>query len=471
MLYDICIIGGGIVGVCTACELAKYKLHTILLEQETELSFGVSKSNSGIIHTGFQADSTTQKAQLAVRGNVLWGQLSERLQFPLRRCGELVVGGQTDRAALEAMQANGNRLGIPGMKIVDRTWIDQHEPALGPDIHWALLGESAGVVNPYEAIYALAENAEENGLVLRTREKVTRISKMTDGWTITTEQLSHFRSKIIINAAGLFADTISQLAGINCETIHPRKGEEFLLDRHVKGLAKRVIFPLPSAASKGILMIPTVDLNYMIGPTAEDTHDKTDLSTSPEGKKQVLSQIQRLVPAIKEPAIIASFSGLRPVTPSGDFHIAEDAPGFINLIGIQSPGLTAAPAIAEIVRDIIATREALVHKLDYVPGRPPFIRFRDLSDSEKHALIQKNPDYGDIVCRCEEVTRAEIREAIHRGARTLDGIKFRTRSQMGRCHGAFCTAKIMCLIQDELGYSPEEITKRGGSSFVATGSL
>ncbi|MFC1771479.1 NAD(P)/FAD-dependent oxidoreductase [Candidatus Margulisiibacteriota bacterium] len=469
--HDVIIIGGGIVGLAVARELAQFQLNILLLEKEIEVGFGVSKSNSGIIHTGFQAHHNTLKAKLAVRGNKLYTKMAKNLDFPLQKTGELIVAfTETEKNKLKEIQQNGKKLGIPQTMIVDENWLKANEPKLSGNIKYALLAKTAGIINPYEAVYAMAENVLSNGVKIKCNEKVTAIKLLKESWQVKTQNKT-YTSKIVVNAAGLFADNISKLAGIDCENTFPRKGEEFLLDKHVGKLSQRIIFPVPQKLTKGILIIPTIDGNYMIGPTAEDILDKEDLRTSKTGKEFVVKKVKKIVPSIKEDSIIASFAGLRPATTSGDFHIQEDKNGFINLIGIQSPGLTAAPAIAEEVREIICGSLTLKPKQNYQEKRKAIIRFRELNHRERLALIKKNPDYGEIVCRCELVTKGEIIEAIQRGARTMDGLKFRTRSQMGRCHGAFCTMKIMHILHQQLGSDYQQITKRGEGSHLAMDQL
>jgi glycerol-3-phosphate dehydrogenase len=331
---------------------------------------------------------------------------------------------------------------------------------LSKEIQSALIGPTAAVINPYETVYAMAEHATANGARIYCDHEVTGIQATEGAWRVQTEK-GVFSSRYVINAAGLYADKIGMMAGTEVPRILPWKGEEYLLDRHADWLTKRVIFPLPRKETKGVLVIPTVDGNTMIGPTAEAVPDCEEHSTSRSGKLAVLASVRNLIPAIKEDQIIASFAGVRPTTKEGDFHIREDLKGFINLVGIQSPGLTAAPAIAEHVVKMLAESTPLIPKVDYIATRTAIPRFRLLGNRERNALIKKNPDFGEIVCRCELVTKAEVKEAIRRGARTLDGIKFRTRTQMGRCHGSFCTMKIMSIMAEELHIPYDAITKRG----------
>ncbi|OGI07498.1 MAG: hypothetical protein A2Y40_07255 [Candidatus Margulisbacteria bacterium GWF2_35_9] len=464
-MKDIIIIGGGIIGTAIAQALCKYELDILLIEKECECSFGVSKSNSGIIHTGFQSKYGSLSATLAARGNQLYTDLSIDLDFPFRRIGELIVAHIDEKQQLEDLYKNGSLIGISEMKIVDREWLAIHEPNLSETISFALLGSTAGITNPYEACYAFFENAKANNVQFNLSETVENISQLNERWEIRTN-MSTYQTNFVINCAGLFADKVSQLADIECETIFPRKGEELLLDRHVGELCKHIIFPLPKPNTKGILIIPTIDHTTMIGPTAEVIDDKEDLRTTTASKDHIINSIKDLGPVIDPATIITAFSGLRPATKLGDFYINEDRKGFINLIGIQSPGLTAAPAIGEFVTSIISKNIKLTIKKTYISKRKSIPKIRDMSVSAKNTLIKKDSDFGTIICRCEEVTKGEILEAIRRGAKTLDGIKFRTRCQMGRCHGSFCTMKIMDIMHEELGIPYNEITKRGHDSYV-----
>jgi len=465
---DIVIIGGGIVGSCLARQLARYKLAVMLLEKEAELCFGVSKANSGIVHTGFQSDPEAFKTRLAVRGNTLYRELASELEFPLHSVGELVVAFPGEEKGLDLIRQNGEKLGIPGLEVVDRQWLDENEPNLSKEIRCALLGPTAAVINPYETVYALAENAVANGVKIECEADVSAIRRRGGSWEVTASGGVH-RARYIVNAAGLSSDRIAEMAGMKVPRIHPWKGEEYLLDKHAGRLTNRVIFPLPRKETKGVLVIPTVDGNTMIGPTAEDVSDPGDLSTTAAGKHLVVESVRRLVPSLREDMVIASFAGLRPTTKEGDFYISEDREGFINLVGIQSPGLTAAPAIAEYVVKMIGNSLDLTVNKSHIASRKAIPRFRLSGMEERNRLICSNREYGEIVCRCELVTKAEIREAIRRGAHTLDGVKFRTRSQMGRCHGAFCTMKIMTAMVEELGIPYDKITKRGKGSELIKG--
>ncbi len=469
--YDLIIIGGGVIGASIARELSRYRLSIALLEKEDELAFGVSKSNSGIIHSGTQNHPGSLKGRLCVRGNAMTRRVCRELGVDFKEIGQLIVAFSAEEASrLVALKGEADALGVPGTRIVDRSWLRRHEPNLTAEVIAALYAPTAGIVSPYRLVYALAENAAKNAVDIFKRSQVKKIVK-NGGFFEVTAAAQVFRTRYLVNAAGLFADDVARLAGIVDFTILPRKGEEFLLDKKREGLARHLIFPLPSKTSKGILIIRTADGNPMIGPTADEAADKKDLATSESGFARVLAAARRLLPSINENDVIAYFAGLRPVA-GDDFIIRhEDAvPGLVTVAGIQSPGLTAAPAVALMVRDILRSSGlALRKKLIFRGQRPRSIHLFSVPLRKTRALIQRDAAYGDIVCRCEMVSAKEVREAIGRGARTMDGIKFRTRAQAGRCHGSFCTTRIMKILAEETGIPVTAITKRGGDSQIVAG--
>lgn len=466
-LYDVIIIGAGVVGTSIARELSRYKLNIALLEKEEELTFGVSKSNSGIIHPGTQNPPHTLKAKLCVQGNRLSRKLSEELGFDFKEVGELIVAfSEEEKANLLQIKKEAQKLGVPKLRIVDHVWLRENEPNLNSEALAALYAPTAAIVSPYRMVYDLSENAAKNGVEIYTQAKVENI-KANSGFEISTSR-GVFKAKYLINAAGLFADQISRMAGADVFQISPRKGEEFILDKKKQYLTNHLLFPLPSKISKGILVIKTSDGNPMIGPTAEPAQDKEDLSTSDAGFKKVLDAAQKLIPSIDKRDIIAYFAGMRPVA-GDDFIIRHEdkAPGFINVAGIQSPGLTAAPAIAILVAGILKNNGlSLRKKTVFHKYRKKTIHLFEIPLSETKKLIKNDKSYGDLVCRCEMVSAREIRDAVRRGAKTLDGIKFRTRAQAGRCHGSFCTARIMKILSEELKKPLIEITKRGRGSEI-----
>jgi len=470
--YDIIIIGGGIVGTAIARELSRYDLDIALLEKEAELAFGVSKSNSGIIHPGTQMDPESLKGKLCVMGNRLTRKIAKELGVDFKEVGELIVAfSEEDSARLLFLQDQAKQLGVPGLKIVRKQWLEKNEPNLSTDVVAALYAPTAGIISPYRWAYDLSENARENGVDIFTNAKVLRMRMHSSEerviFNVVTES-SSYTASYVINAAGLFADEVAAMLGVHDFRITPRKGEEYLLDKKRENITNHLIFPLPSETSKGILLIKTSDGNPMVGPTAVPVDDKTDLETTDRGLEYVFQSVRTMVPGIKERDIIAYFAGLRPVA-GDDFIIRGEVgvPGLITVAGIQSPGLTAAPAIALMVSDLLRDAGlALVRKKEFHRYRRKTHHLFSIPFSKTKDLISKDPSYGDIVCRCEMVSAKEIREAIARGARTLDGIKFRTRAQAGRCHGGFCTTRIMKILAEETGQDIKEITKRGRGSEV-----
>ena len=467
-MIDILIIGAGVAGAAIARELSRYKLSIAVLEKEEEPAFGVSKSNSGIIHPGTQNPAGSLKGRLCLEGNTLIRRISGELGLDFKETGELIVAFTEDEIQrLLMIKSEAETLGVPELKMVDKAWLRANEPNLNPEVIAALYAPGAGVISPYRLVYALCENALKNGVELYTQTKVENIIFTKPGFEIQTAKGS-FKARYVINAAGLFADEISRMAGISDFQIRPRKGEEFILDKKKENLTRHLIFPLPSKISKGVLVIKTADGNPMIGPTAEDIEDKEDLSTSEEGLKKVITLSQRLVPAINESDIIAYFSGLRPVA-GDDFIIRyeDKAPGFINVAGIQSPGLTAAPAIAKMVCGILREKGLQLEKKDdFICEREKPIHLFNIPLSETKNLIKQDAGYGDIVCRCELVSAKEVEDAISAGARTMDGIKFRTRAQAGRCHGSFCATRLMKILSEETKTPLTAITKRGKGSEI-----
>ena len=464
--YDVAIIGGGVIGTAIGRELSRYRLRVAIFEKESELAFGVSKSNSGIIHPGTQHSPGTLKGRLCVEGNILTRKLSRELSIDFKEVGELIVAfNDEEYKRLLQLEKDGKAIGVPGLKMVDKAWLKEHEPNLSNEAIAALYAPTAGIISPYRWVYDLAENAARNGIEIHTGTKVEKILTKRPDFEIISSK-GTFQARYVINAAGLYADEISRMVGVDDFKITPRKGEEFILDKKREDLTKHLLFPLPSKTSKGILVTRTSDGNPMIGPTAEDVSDKEDLSTTEAGLKKVLDGAKRLVNAINENDIIAYFAGLRPVA-GDDFIIRyeDKVPGFINVAGIQSPGLTAAPAIAIMVAGILKNNGLEMKKkfIFHKHRKKEFHLFAmDLKKAER--LIKKDPSYGDIVCRCEMVSAKEVREAITRGARTMDGIKFRTRAQAGRCHGSFCTARIIKILSEETKTPLVGVTKRGDGS-------
>jgi glycerol-3-phosphate dehydrogenase len=474
-VYDVAVIGAGVVGAAVARQLASYRLDIVLLEKETDACFGVSKANSGIIHGGFHHGPETLKARLEIQGNMMFDRLQKELHFPFRRCGILVAALSVEEMqAVEKLYENGLRNKVIGIELAGRERMLALEPCLNPDVVGGLHAPSGGVIEPYRFVFALIENAQDNGVQLVTGFQLAGVQRDGDAFRLSSADGRGVRARYAVNAAGLYADRVSALFGAEPLAIVPRKGEEFLLDRGAKGLPGKVVFPVPTAVSKGILVIPTVEGTCMVGPTAVEIEDKEDLSTSQSNLEVVFSSARRLVPSLSERDIITSFAGLRPTLAGGDFCIENSArvPRLVQAAGIQSPGLTASPAIGEYVKDLLKKAGLrLEEKPDWDPRLPEVPRIRELTPFQVEELARRDPAYGEVVCRCEGVSEAEIVAAVRRGHRTLDGIKFYTRAQMGRCQGGFCTYRILRILARETGQPVESLTKRGPGSELLVGRL
>ncbi len=466
-MYDVAIIGGGVVGCCIARALSRYAVKTVLLEKEAEVGFGTTKANSGIIHPGYHEPLSTLKGRLVVRGNFLFDQLHSELGFGFKRIGELLVAKSPEELpALDRFEQLAHEKQVP-IERWDQAKLQREEPNLSHNLVAALYAPTGGVIDPYEFAFALCESAQKNGVEFKTECPVTALKDCGDKIAIDTPE-GTIEARYVLNCAGLFADRVAEMLGLHDFTIHPRKGEEYMLDSGLKGLVTRLVFPLPTPTSKGTLIIPTFDGTIMVGPTAEDTEDREDLTTTPEGAAQVFKLVRELCPSISDRSVISEFAGLRAVSDTNDFIIGPTAVrGFFNVAGIQSPGLTSSPAIAEYVLDLLGKAGlSLVEKDDFDPFIEPPARFSKQSVERQKQLVAEDPLFGRMVCRCEMITEAEIHRAIDHGARTLDGVKFRTRAGMGRCQGGFCTTRVMEILSSRLNLPFEKLTKRGGGSWI-----
>ena len=472
-MHDIVIIGAGVIGCNIARELSKYKSDICVIEKSSDIATGTTKANSAIVHAGFDARSGSLKARLNVLGNAKFDLLSKKLDFPFKRNGSLVLCFEEDQLDdLKKLAENGEKNGVPGIEILDIKALRELEPNVGTRAIAALHAPTGGIVCPYEMALALAENAEINGVKFKFNTEVKNIVRQQDFFTIETNT-GQIKAKIVINAAGLFADKINNMVSNNKFEIIPRKGEYCLFDKSVGDIFTHTIFQQPTFMGKGVLITPTVDGNLLIGPNAVDIDDKEDLATTQAGLDEIIERSKYSLDGTPYHAIITSFSGLRAHTSKDDFIIgeAEDVPGFINVAGVESPGLSASPAIADMVKEIVATKLNLEKKGEFIAERKGLPRFRDMTDNQRREIIKKDPRYGKIVCRCETVTEGEIIESINRplGATDLDGIKRRTRAGMGRCQAGFCMPKILDILADELNISSLDVTKFGNNSKILVG--
>jgi glycerol-3-phosphate dehydrogenase len=457
-------------GAAIARRLSAYDLNIALLEKETDVSFGTSKANSGIIHGGFHHEPGFLKTRLEVQGNLMFDQLQRELHFPFVRCGIVVAAlNEEELKVAQNLYERGRKNGAIGIELASRDRILELEPKLTRDVVGGLYAPSGGIIEPYRFAFALVESAQKNGVRLFTDFEVTSATYEDGLHHITAADGRSIEASYVINAAGLFADRVSEVFGAEEYRIIPRKGEYYLLDRMTKACPSRVLFPVPNRVSKGMLVIPTVEGTVLVGPTAQDAESKEDLATSSENLRRIFDSARKMVPRVSSKDVITSFSGLRPAMEGGDFYIDRSGkvPGFIHVAGIQSPGLTAAPAIGEYVKDLLKQEGLTLHERpDYDPITEEVPRIRNMTPYQIDEQIRENPHYGNIVCRCENISEAEIVEAIRRGHDTLDGIKFFTRAGMGRCQGGFCTSRIIELIMRETGKSYDQVTKRGGNSTI-----
>ena len=469
---DVVIIGGGIIGAAIARELSKYSVDVVLLEKGPDVAMGTSKANSGILHAGFDAKPGTLKAVTNVRGNQLYRKLHKDLGLDIKYTGSLVVAKTAeDMETLKDLLVRGNENNVPGLEILDKEAVLKMEPNLAQDVAGALWAPTGGVICPFGATIAFTENAVRNGVRLQTECLVEKIA-VEDGKVIGVQTSQGFiAAKYVINAAGVHADDISRTAGDNSFSIRPRRGEYVLFDKAVAKLVNTVIFPTPSKVSKGILVSPTAHGNLFVGPNAQDIDDKEDVATTPDGLQEIISGARRVVPNLPLNASITQFSGLRAAADGGDFIIkqSDSVIGLIHAAGIQSPGLTAAPAIAEIVGNILREQGmTLNEKADFNPVNPPKSKFHALTNEERAQLIAQNPLYGRVICRCESVTEGEIVDAIKApcGAKTVDGVKRRTRAGMGRCQGGFCGPRVTAILARELDMPVTAVRKDTNQSYL-----
>lgn len=473
-MYDVIIIGSGVIGSAVARELSRYQLKTCVLEKGEDVGAGTSKANSGIVHAGFDATPGSNKAVFNVEGNQMMEELSKELDFPFRRNGSLVLCfREEDYKKLEALVEQGEKNGVKGHRILTKDELKEMEPNISDNAVAALYAPTGGIVCPFKLTIAMAENANVNGVEFKFNTEVKNIEKCDGFYKLSTNQ-EVFETKIVINAAGLYADVMHNMVSDKKIEIIPRKGEYCLLDKAVGDYVDKTIFQLPTAYGKGVLITPTVHGNILVGPTAKDIENKEGIQTTRDGIDELLTKANLSVKNLPTRQIITSFAGLRAHDTTGDFIIGEveDAKGFIDIAGIESPGLTCAPAIGKKVAKQVGEILKPKMKDNFIAKRKDVVLMSELSNEEKEELIKQKPEYANIVCRCEMISEGEILDAIHRplGAKSLDGIKRRTRAGMGRCQAGFCAPKTMEILTRELNKSPFSVTKSGGDSTLLIGS-
>ena len=465
---DIIVIGGGIVGTAILRELSKYDLRCLLVEKEPDVSVGTTKANSAVLHAGFDAPTGSWKQKTNVRGNELYHQLQEELDLDIKWTGSLVVAtNEAEVQQLQVLLERGKANGVPGLQILTKTEVLEKEPNL-TTAKAALWAPTAGVVWPFGCAVAFARCAVQNGAEVIRDCAVTGFVKEDGAITVVNTTKGAIRTKFVINAAGVYAGEIAKLAGDDSFTITSRKGEYILFDKTAaSSLVYGVVFPCPNEKSKGILVCTTTHGNTFIGPNANEQASKEDTSVTPGGMDEIIAGARKLVPNLPMGLCITEFAGLRAVSDTGDFVLgASKVPGFFNAAGIQSPGIAAAPSIAEVVVESLGKDVFLRKKANWNGRLPKNTAFNRMTAAEKQAAIQKNPLYGRVICRCETVTEGEIVDAIQSpvGACTVDGVKRRTRAGMGRCQGGFCGPRVVQIIARELGIPVEQVLKeRQGS--------
>jgi glycerol-3-phosphate dehydrogenase len=472
-MYDIAVIGAGIVGCSIARALSKYELKTVLIEKEADVADCTTKANSAIVHAGYDAKPGSLKAKLNVLGNPVFDELCRILDVPFKRTGSLVVAFEDDEIpSIYKLFDQGIKNGVPGMEILQQSELRRIEPNISVNVQAALYAPTCGIIGPWELAVAMAENAADNGVEIFLNTKVENIMKKEDRFILSANGIK-ISAKYVINCAGLHADEINNMVAAPSFQIMPRRGEYNIMDKNVGGLVNKVIFQCPSRLGKGVLVSPTVHGNLLIGPNSEDINEKDNFETTKGGLKYILETSSRSVKSMPASSVITAFTGLRARCERDDFIIEEasDAKGFINVAGIESPGLTAAPAIADYVEDILRDIGLqLVNKPDFIEARRPMVRFNELTYDGKQKIIQQDSRYGKIICRCETITEGEIVDAIHRnvGARTIDGVKRRVRPGSGRCQGGFCSPRVMEILARELGIDITKVVKDHPKSYILT---
>ena len=454
-IYDVAIVGAGIVGTTIARELSKYALDILLLEKQVDVAMGATKANSAVVHGGYAEPNTTLKGKLCYAGRLQFERLNHELNFGFRETGSLVVTLKDDPEPLKRLMDQGLKNGLQDLSIIGADTIRQMEPNLSHDIKWALYCKGAGVCSPYEMAIAMAENAVQNGVKLQLETAVEGIRKETDHFVIETNQ-GVYRGRYVINAAGVYGDCVSKMVGVDGFEILPRSGQYLLFARGSGNPINSVIFGLPTGRGKGILLTSTYYGNLLIGPDAADSSEREDTSTDLERVAAIYAQCKSLYNKLDPRQFLRSFTGIRARSSTDDFIIEEThVPGFINVAGIQSPGLTSAPAIAAMVERILDNGGLdLLPDPEFNPYREGIItdkKFRPLSEIKPLIDIPSSPE--KIICRCEQVTEGEIVDALHRGieVKTIDGVKRRTRASMGWCQGTFCRSRIQAVMEREYG--------------------
>lgn len=470
-MVDVAIIGCGVTGAAVAYQLAKKQVSVLILEAENDVSMGTTKANSAILHAGYDPEPGTSMARLNVRGSALAKEICAALDVPYKQTGSFVVAfGPEQEKTLRRLYENGTANGVPGLEILSGEKAREMEPNLSPEITAALHAPSAAIVSPWEFALAMAENAVQNGADLHLETRVTGLAPIEGGWKIATTK-GEFEARFVVNAAGVDAGKVHALAAPENFVTKPCRGEYYLLDKSAGNTVGRVIFQCPTAAGKGVLVAPTVHGNLIVGPNAQDIPDAADTATTAMGLAQVAQSARKSVPGVDLSACIRNFAGIRANTDRPDFVIQWAAPGFLDLAGMKSPGLSAAAAVGEEAAALLQRAGLVLKEKENPVTTRKRIRFKELPGEEKAEIIAREPSYGRVICRCETVTEGEIIAACHTPIppRSIDGVKRRVGAGMGRCQGGFCGPRVMEILSRELGKSPLEIPQEAAGSILLTG--
>lgn len=467
-MRDVVIIGAGVTGTSVAYNLSKFKGDFLVVEKHSDVCEETSKANSAICHGGYDAEPGSMKAKMNVEGNHMMREIADELSFPYKQIGTLVLcHDEKDFPKLQKLYDQGIENGVSGMEIIYNEQILKMEPHVEKDVYAALYSKEAGIVDPFLMNVAYAEGSNLNGVEYKLNTEIVEIKEADDHYILKTKDGEEIETKAVVNAAGLYSDAIHDMVmDDNKFEIRARRGEYLLLDKATAGYVNHVLFNLPTEKGKGILVTPTIDENTLIGPTSDFVDDKADLVTTRKAIEEVIDKVNDTVDNVPVRQVITSFSGNRAHESSGDFILQETKKGFFDCVGIESPGLTSAPAIGKYMAGLVKDSLELEDNPDFKAGRNPIPKTSEMTAEEHNELIKKNPKYGKIICRCEKVTEGEILDAIHApvGATTVDGIKRRCRATAGRCQGGFCLPSIIEILSRELGVDQEEITKKGNKS-------
>lgn len=470
-MYDVVIIGAGVVGCCVAYECSRYQLKVLLLEKENDVSLGASRANTAIVHGGYDPDPDTLMGKYNVRGAYLTMEQAEKLDVEFHKTGSLIVGfDEKDARVIKKKYENGLLMGVQGMKILNGDEVREREPNLSPDITIALWVPESGVINPWEFTLAHAEVAVREGVELKLNEEIRGIEQKEDHYLIHTQD-ADYEAKFVVNCAGTHSDEIHNMVAKPAFKVEATRGQYYILDRAVGELVKSVIFPCPNELTKGILVSPTVHENILVGPDAEIIEDKENTGTTAAGLSKVAKDATRCVPGLNLRNNIRNYAGVRANSDYGDFFLKIVAPSFLDIAAIKSPGLTCAPVLAQEGLKLLEDEGLVCKPKAQWNGTRKVVRFKEIPEEEREAFIAEHPEYGRVICRCETITEGEILAALKRGIPvvSIDGVKRRTGTGMGRCQGGFCGPRIMEILCRETGLKPEEVVQDKAGSYILCG--